>query len=86
MFDKLAGMLGTDTTTLYKSLFSGSTSTGAGIYITKISLDWQFDVNFVNVFWALITCVLMTLVSLTITDCYKSVKKRIIEKREKKDK
>ena len=86
MFERIANMLNTDTSTLWKSLFSGSTSTGAGIYITQLNLNWEFSLNVVNVFWALITCILMTLISLTITDCYKSIKKRIIEKREKKDK
>ena len=84
IFNRIAEGLNTDTLTLFKSLFSGSTSTGAGIYMTNASLNWQFEMNFVNIIWALVTCILMTLVSLAITDTYKSIKKKIIEKREKR--
>lgn len=84
MLRQIAEMLGTDPNTLGKSMFSGSTSTGAGIYITQMQLEWQFDVNIVNIFWALVTCVLMTLVSLFITDCYKSVRGKIRKRKEEK--
>lgn len=84
MLNKISEMLGTDPSTLGKSLFSGGTSTGAGIYITQIQLEWQFDVNIVNVAWALVTCILMTMVSLFITDCYKETKNRIKRRKEKK--
>jgi hypothetical protein len=86
MFERIANMLNTDTSTLWKSLFSGSTSTGAGIYITNTSLNWQFEANFINIAWALLTCILMTMVSLFITDCYKGIKAKIKEKRENKEK
>jgi len=84
MLKHIADMLGTDSSTLGKSMFSGGTSTGVGIYITQLQLEWQFDINIVNIFWALVTCVLMTFVSLLITDCYKSVKAKLKAKREKK--
>ena len=74
----LADHLGTDVNTMYKSIFSGTSSTGVGIYITNISnLNWEFQLNLISLFWGSISCIILTLLSLMVSDVYKYCKKRL---------
>lgn len=77
IFQKIAEMLSTDIQTLYKSFLVGSTSTGAGAVAKAANTGWNLEVRGMDLCWALITCIILTLVSLFITDLYKTVKKRI---------
>lgn len=82
MFNKIAEVLGTDLPTLYKSIFTGSTSTGVGYLATAVNNNWNIELHLIDIFWALITCILLTLVSLLITDCYKTLKKKFFSKKD----
>jgi hypothetical protein len=81
----LANFFGVDISTMWKSIFSGTSSTGVGIYIAKINnINWNFELNIVSLFWGAISAIILTLISLFVSDMYKSIKKYIITKREKK--
>lgn len=74
----IAEKLGTDLQTMYKSIFSGTSSTGVGIYITNISnFSWEFQLNLISLFWGSISCIILTLLSLMVSDVYKYCKKRL---------
>ena len=77
----IANKLGTDLETMWKSIFSGTSSTGVGIYITNMSgFNWQFELNFVSLIWGAVSCIVLTLLSLLISDAYKYVKKKICKR------
>jgi len=81
ILEPLAKTFGTDIQTMWKSIASGTSSTGLGIYLTNISgLDFQFQVNIVSLFWGALSCIVLTILSLLVSDCYKSIKKKIINK------
>jgi hypothetical protein len=77
LFQKIAQMLNTDLSTLYKSVTVGSTSTAVGAVAKAANQGWETQIHLIDIFWALLTCVLLTLTSLLITDLYKTIKKRI---------
>lgn len=82
VLQKLSEKLGYDTQTIWKSTLSGTSSTGLGIYITKISnFNWQFELNFVSLFWGAISCIILTILSLAVSDLYKYIKKKIFANR-----
>lgn len=71
-----------DTSTMWKSLASGGTSTGVGIYIADISsLQWQVELNLITLFWGAISCILLTVLSLAVQDIYKTVKSKLKRKK-----
>lgn len=80
----IAHTLKTDVSTMWKSIFSGTSSTGAGFYLAKINgFDWQFELNIVSLFWGAVSCILLTLLSLFVSDLYKKyIRKRIIKRKE----
>ena len=81
----LANFFGVDISTMWKSIFSGTSSTGVGIYIAKINnISWNFDINMISLFWGVVSCIVLTLVSLLVSDIYKSIKKYIITRKERK--
>lgn len=74
--------LGTDVETMWKSIFSGTSSTGLGIYIANVSqLNWHFELNIVSLVWGAVSCVILTLLSLLVSDLYKLCKKRLKKER-----
>ena len=79
----LADRLGTDINTMWKSIFSGTSSTGLGMYITNISnFNWEFELNVVSLFWGALSCIMLTLLSLLISDAYKYCKRKLCKKKE----
>lgn len=84
LLQPIAKAFGADMPTMYKSIASGTSSTGLGIYITNISsLNWQFELNLVSLVWGAVSCILLTVLSLFVSDAYKSIKKKILAKRDK---
>lgn len=80
ILEPVARLFGTDIQTMWKSIFSGTSSTGLGIYITNVSgWNFQFELNIVSLFWGAISCVVLTLLSLFVSDCYKAIKKKIFK-------
>jgi len=78
----IANFFGVDISTMWKSIFSGTSSTGVGWYVANIhNFNWQFDVNFVSIVWAAISCVVLTVLSLMVSDLYKMIKKKIINRK-----
>lgn len=83
LFKKISEMLSTDIQTLYKSVILGTTSTGA-VEVAKVANSgWEIQSKSIDLCWAIITCIILTLVSLFVTECYKSIKKKVIERRKK---
>ena len=79
----VANKLGTDIETMWKSIFSGTSSTGLGMYITNISnFNWEFELNVVSLFWGALSCIMLTLLSLLISDAYKYCKRKLCKKKE----
>lgn len=83
LFKKISEMLSTDIQTLYKSFILGTTSTGA-VEVAKVANSgWELQSKSIDLCWAIVTCIILTLVSLFVTECYKSIKKKVIERRKK---
>lgn len=81
----LADKLGTDVQTMWKSIFSGTSSTGLGIYITNVSnFNWQFELNLVSLFWGALSCIVLTLLSLLVSDIYKFIKRKLYNSDDKR--
>lgn len=81
ILEPIARSFGTDIQTMWKSIASGTSSTGLGIYITNVSgWDFQFQLNLVSLFWGALSCILLTLLSLFVSDTYKFVKKKLFNK------
>lgn len=81
ILEPIAKYFGVDISTMWKSIASGTSSTGLGVYLTNASgFDFQFQLNIVSLFWGLISCILLTLVSLFVSDMYKLVKKKYFNK------
>ena len=80
----IADLFKVDIATMWRSIVSGTSSTGIGIYIADSSWNWRFEFNMVSLFWATISCIILTVLSMFVQDCYRSVKKKIQDKRENK--
>lgn len=77
----IAKALGVDINTMWKSIASGTSSTGVGFYIANIhQFNWQYDVNIVSLAWAALSCVVLTMLSLLVSDLYKLAKKKLFNK------
>lgn len=85
MFEKLANMFGTDLSTLYKSMGIGGTSTGVGYVVQAEKVGWNVQANLVDMAWAVLTCIILTMVSLFISKCYRKIEKHFDEKKKKKE-
>lgn len=80
ILEPIAKLFGVDISTMWKSIFSGTSSTGVGIYIANIGgFDWQFQLNVVSLFWGALSCVVLTILSLLVSDIYKYIKKKIVK-------
>lgn len=76
----IAKAFGTDVDTMWKSIFSGTSSTGVGIYMADISsLNWQFELNLISLFWGSMTCIVLTMLSLLVSDLYKFCKRKLFK-------
>lgn len=84
MFEKLANMFGTDLSTLYKSIGIGGTSTGVGYVVQAEKVGWEVQANLIDLAWAVLTCIILTMVSLFISKCYRKIEKYFDEKKKKK--
>lgn len=83
MLDKIAQMFNTDLTTLYKSMGIGGTSTGVGYVIQAERVGWNFHGNLINLCWAVLTCIILTMVSLSITKLYRKIERHYDKKKTK---
>lgn len=81
MFEKIAQMFNTDLTTLYRSIGIGGTSTGVGYIVQVETIGWNLHGNLINLCWAILTCIIMTLVSLSITKIYRKIEKHFDKKK-----
>ena len=70
-----------DISTMWRSLISGTSSTGIGIYVADASWNWRFEFNIISLFWATVSCIILTFLSMFIQDCYRYVKKKIQNKK-----
>ncbi len=81
----LANLFEVDISTMWKSIFSGTSSTGLGIYIARINnINWNFELNMISLCWGVLSAIILTLVSLSVSDLYKFIKKSILVKKEKR--
>ena len=80
----IADLFKVDIATMWRSIISGTSSTGIGMYVADASWNWRFEFNMVSLFWATISCIILTVLSMFVQDCYRSVKKKIQDKRENK--
>ena len=80
----IADFFKVDIGTMWRSVVSGTSSTGIGIYVADSSWNWRFEFNMVSLFWATVSCIILTILSMFVQDCYRSVKKKIQDKRENK--
>lgn len=84
IINKIAEMLNTDLQTLGKSLGIGGTSTGVGYLVQAEKVNWNIQANLVDLVWAVLTCIILTLVSLFITKCYKKLESYFAKKKANK--
>lgn len=80
----IADFFKVDISTMWRSIASGTSSTGIGMYVADASWNWRFEFNMISLFWATVSCILLTFLSMFIQDCYRSLKRKIQEKRDKK--
>jgi len=73
-----------DISTMWRSVVSGTSSTGIGIYVADTNWNWKFEMNVVSLFWGILSCIILTILSMFIQDCYKSIRKKIQNKRDNK--
>lgn len=84
MIDRIANMFNVDLNTLYKSLGISGTSTG-GVYIARAqSMNWEFQANIVDLVWAVVTCIVLTVISLLVTKLCRKIEK-VLSKPKKED-
>jgi hypothetical protein len=79
----IADFFNVDIATMWRSVVSGTSSTGIGIYVADASWNWRFEFNMVSLFWATVSCIILTVLSMFVQDCYRSVKKKIQDKKGK---
>lgn len=84
LFKPIADFFKVDITTMWRSIVSGTSSTGIGMYVADSSWNWQIQFNIISLTWAIVSCIILTLLSMFIQDCYKTVKKKIQDKKDKK--
>ena len=84
LFKPIADFFNVDLGTMWRSVTAGTSSTGIGIYIADASWNWRFEFNMVSLFWATVSCIILTVLSMFVQDCYKTVKKKIQDKKDKK--
>lgn len=79
----IADFFKVDISTMWRSAISGTSSTGIGIFVADASWNWRFEFNIISLFWATLSCIILTVLSMFVQDCYKSVKKKIQDKKKK---
>lgn len=84
LFKPIADFFKVDLGTMWRSVTAGTSSTGIGIYVADANWNWQFQFNIISLTWAIISCIVLTILSMFIQDCYKAVKKKIQDKRNNK--
>lgn len=84
LFRPIADFFKVDLGTMWRSVTAGTSSTGIGIYVADANWNWQFQFNIISLAWAIISCIVLTILSMFIQDCYRSVKKKIQSKKDKK--
>ena len=77
----IADFFKVDIGTMWRSVVSGTSSTGIGIYVADASWNWRFEFNMVSLCWATISCIVLTVLSMFVQDCYRCVKKKFKIKR-----
>lgn len=84
LFQKAADMLNTDIQTLYRSVFIGTTSTGAVEVVKVANTGWNLSGRSIDLVWAILTCIILTAISFIVTECLKQIKKNIVDRRKEK--
>ena len=84
LFKPIADFFKVDIGTMRRSITAGTSSTGIGIYVADTSWNWRFEFNMVSLFWATVSCIILTVLSMFVQDCYKFCKKKIQDRKAKK--
>lgn len=87
----LANMFGTDVRTTISSIFNGTFSTAVGIELSKYKIltigtfNFEFEKHIVGMFWAVCTCIVITVLSFCLNEMMKSIKAKIKNRKDKKN-
>lgn len=82
----IADFFNVDISTMWRSVVSGTSSTGVGMYMTNISgWNWRFEMNLISLFWGVVSCIVLTILSMFVQDCYRHVRNKIQNKKKVDD-